>query len=64
MTNGEMIRRASDAELARLLIRVTDGSWCKWQEKCYALLDTEEGIPPEWCEACMRDWLNRRFEEI
>ena len=66
-TNADRIRAMSDEELAKILIGVMDIDdkihFCKNKPECEKLLDADDGVPAEWCEACMREWLQRPAEE-
>ena len=63
LTNADRIRAMSDEELAQILIGVMDIDdkihFCKNKPECEKLMDTDDGIPVEWCEACMLEWLQQ-----
>lgn len=63
MTNGDRIRRMTDEELAKLMIQITDLDiqigYCEERPECVAMLDREDGIPSDMCQACMLRWLQR-----
>ena len=67
-TNADRIREMSDEELAQILIGVMDIDekihFCKNKPECEKLMDMDDGIPVEGCEACMLEWLQQPAEEV
>lgn len=61
-TKADRIRSMSDEELAAYLADNYDG-FCLNKPECGTLLDTDEGIPEEWCVACALEWLRQPAEE-
>lgn len=56
-TNGDHLRSLDNAQLAEILMNDHSGLFCKNKPECGRLLDTDEGIPDEWCLACAMEWL-------
>ena len=63
MTNAEKIRAMNDGELAVFLSRHSD-VFCQYKSCCGELLDTDEGVPDEWCAACAAEWLKQPAEGV
>ncbi len=62
-TNADRIRSMSDEELAAALYRMLDGDmYCTNKPECGELLNTEDGIPDEWCAQCLLAWLRKPME--
>ena len=63
-TNADRIRSMTDEELAAALLRMLDGDmYCTNRPECGAMLDTDDGIPDEWCAQCLLNWLRKPAEE-
>lgn len=63
-TNADRIRSMTDEELAAALLRMLDGDvYCTNRPECGAMLDTDDGIPCEWCAQCLLAWLRKPVEE-
>lgn len=64
-TNADQIRAMTDEELAAALYRMLDGDvYCTNRPKCGEMLNTEDGIPEEWCAQCLLAWLRKPVEEV
>ena len=64
LTNGDRIRAVTDTELATALYRMLDGDvYCTNRPECGEMLNTEDGIPDEWCVMCLLRWLKKPAEE-
>lgn len=61
-TNADRIRAMSDEELASYWANNYD-NFCQNKPECGALLDTDEGIPEEFCVACALAWLQQPAED-
>ncbi len=63
-SNADRIRSMTDEELAANLLRMLDGDvYCTNRPECGAMLDTDDGIPDEWCAQCLLNWLRKPVEE-
>ena len=63
LTNADRIRSMSDADLAAFLQSILDGdTYCTNKPKCGEMLNTEDGIPDEWCAQCLLAWLRKPTE--
>lgn len=63
-TNADRIRSMTDEELAAALMRMLDGDvYCTNRPECGTMLDTDDGIPNEWCAQCLLNWLRKPTEE-
>ena len=67
-TIADQIRCMNDEGLADLinrLITIDDSSelYCKNKQECCDLIDTEDGIPPEWCAQCLLEYLRQPAKE-
>ena len=63
LTRADCICAMSDEELAKLLYNADSIGWCTNRPECYALLDTEEGVPEENCLQCLVEWLRQPAKE-
>ena len=63
MTNADHIRSMTDEELAKHLYRSFDDKYCSNAPECAELLETNEGIPDEMCQACLLKWLKQPYKE-
>ena len=62
-TNADRIRAMSDEELAAALLRMLDGDvYCTNRPECGEMLNTEDGIPEEWCAQCLLAWRRKPME--
>jgi hypothetical protein len=62
-TNADRIRSMSDEELAAALHQMLDGDvYCTNKPECGEMLNTEDGIPDEWCAQCLLNWLRKPAE--
>ena len=62
ITNADRIRAMSDEELAAYLADNYD-TFCQNKPECWALLDTDKGIPEEKCVVCALEWLRSPAKE-
>ena len=62
MTNADRIRAMTDEELAKILYYGFDYRYCSNDPACFALLDTEGGVPEEKCIGCALRWLKQPWE--
>lgn len=63
-TKADQIRAMTDEELAAALLRMLDGDvYCTNKPECGAMLDTDDGIPCEWCAQCLLNWLRQTAKE-
>lgn len=63
-TNADRIRSMTDEELAAALLRMLDGDmYCTNRPECGGMLDTDDGIPCEWCAQCLLNWLRQTAKE-
>lgn len=66
MTNGDKIRSMSDEELAEDILQTpayeTCIRFCKNRECCCELLESDNGVPEEWCKQCLLEWLQKEVE--
>lgn len=63
-TNADKIRAMTDEELAAALYRMLDGDvYCTNRPECGEMLNTEAGIPDEWCVHCLLKWLREAVKE-
>lgn len=64
MTNADQIRSMTDEELATALYQMLDGDvYCTNKPECGKMLNTDDGIPDEWCAQCLLNWLRKPVEE-
>ena len=64
LTNADRIRSMSDADLAAFLQSILDGdTYCTNKPQCGEMLNTDDGIPVEWCAQCLLAWLRKPVEE-
>ena len=61
MTIADRIRSMSDEELAVFWSEHYD-NFCQSKPECGKLLDTDEGIPSEWCVACALEYIRQPAE--
>lgn len=61
-TNGDRLRSLDNAQLAEILMNDLGNLFCKNKPECSRRLDTDEGIPDEWCLACASKWLESPAE--
>ena len=63
MTNGDKIRAMTDEELAEHILSTpayeTCIDFCKKMAECDDLIESDKGIPEEWCKQCLIDWLQK-----
>lgn len=65
VTNADRIRAMTDEELAIALYQMLDGDvYCTNKPECGEMLNTEDGIPDEWCAKCLLNWLRKPVEEV
>ena len=64
-TNADRIRSMTDEELATALYQMLDGDvYCTNKPECGKMLNTDDGIPCEWCAQCLLAWLRKPAEEV
>lgn len=64
MSNADRIRSMTDEELAAALYQMSDGDvYCTNKPECGKMLNTDDGIPDEWCAQCLLNWLRKLVEE-
>lgn len=62
-TNADRIRSMTNEELATALYQMIDGDmYCTNKPECGNMLETDDGIPAEWCKACLLAWLRKPTE--
>lgn len=54
-TRADTIRSMTDEELVECLTNIS--GYCKSLTECVERLDTEVGIPEDWCKKCLLEWL-------
>lgn len=63
-TNADRIRSMTDEELATALYQMLDGDvYCTNKPECGKMLNTDDGIPDEWCAKCLLNWLQKPVTE-
>ena len=66
MTNGDKIRAMTDEELAEHILSTpayeTCIDFCKKRAECDDLIESDKGIPEEWCKQCLIVWLQKEVE--
>ena len=63
-TNADRIRSMTDEELAKALYQMLDGDvYCTNKPECGKMLNTDDGIPDEWCAQCLLNWLRQTTKE-
>ena len=63
-TNADRIRSMTDEELVTALYQMLDGGvYCTNKPECGEMLNTDDGIPDEWCVQCLLNWLRKPTEE-
>lgn len=62
-TKADRIRSMADEELATALYSMLDGDmYCTNKPECGKMLETDDGIPDEWCTQCLLKWLRKPAE--
>jgi hypothetical protein len=63
MTNADRIRGMSDEELAAIIYRHMGAeNACRNLKKCRQAVDSDGGIPDDWCVQCVLTWLRQPVE--